>query len=268
MNKAARKLGLTATSYQNPIGFDAPAQHTSADDLVDLAIELRRDPTFRGITDTPSIELTEGRRPRRIVNRNNLVRTVPWIDGVKTGYTAEAGYVLVGSGERKGVTLVSAVLGTPSEAERDTATLELLRYGLSLYGREAVLERGERVGEVAIRDRDVNVPVAAAKAVELTLRRDEDVEVRPRGVPAEVEGPVERGLQLGTAVVTVDGAVEARVALVATRSAEAATLIERIDAALPGSRAGAWGLLALGVLAVALVVAPIVIWLWRRRSER
>lgn len=268
MNRAARRLGLSDTSYENPIGFDAPDQHTSADDLVDLAIELRRDPTFRGITDTPGIELTEGERTRRIVNRNTLVRTVPWVDGVKTGYTLQAGYVLVGSGERKGVTLVSAVLGTPSEAARDAATLELLRYGFSLYRPEAVLERGERLGQVAIRDRDVTVPLAAAKGVELTLRRDEDVEVGLRGVPAEVEGPIERGQALGTAVVTVDGAVEARVELVATHSADAATLIERIDAALPGSRAGAWGLLALGALALALVVAPLGIWLWRRRSLR
>jgi len=268
MNRAAHRLGLSDTSYENPTGFDAPDQYTSASDLVDLAIDLRRDPTFRGITDTPSIELTEGERPRRIVNRNNLVRTVPWVDGVKTGFTGEAGYVLVGSGERMSVTLVSAVLGAPSEAERDGATLELLRYGFSLYRRDAVLKDGERLGEVAIRDRDLTVPLAAAKGVELTLRRDEDAEVRLSGVPAEIEGPIERGQALGTAVVTVDGAVEAHVGLVATRSAEAASLIERIDAALPGTRVGAWGLLALGAVALALVVAPLVIWLGRRRSLR
>ncbi|MEO8091923.1 MAG: D-alanyl-D-alanine carboxypeptidase family protein [bacterium] len=268
MNRAAEGLGLSDTSYENPIGFDDPDQYTSASDLVELTIDLRRDPAFRGITDTPSIELTEGERPRRIVNRNNLVRTVPWVDGVKTGFTAKAGYVLVGSGERKGVTLVSAVLGASSEAERDGATLELLRYGFSLYRRETVLRDGERLGEVAIRDRDVTVPLAAAKGVRLTLRRDEDVEVRLAGVPAEIEGPIERGQALGTAVVTVDGAVEARVGVVATRSAEAASLIERIDAGLPGTRVGAWGLLILGAVALALVLAPLVIWLWRRRSLR
>jgi D-alanyl-D-alanine carboxypeptidase (penicillin-binding protein 5/6) len=65
------------------------------------------------------------------VNRNRLVAAVPWIDGVKTGHTQSAGYVLVGSGTRKGVQLVSAVLGAPSEAQRDADTLALLRYGFS-----------------------------------------------------------------------------------------------------------------------------------------
>ena len=67
------------------------------------------------------------------------------------------------------------------------------------------------------------------------MRRDEDVEVRAEGVPAEVEGPVSEGERLGTAIVTVDGGRETRVPLLAARSAEAASLIERIDAALPGS---------------------------------
>jgi serine-type D-Ala-D-Ala carboxypeptidase (penicillin-binding protein 5/6) len=265
MNRAARRLGLEHTSYENPIGFDAPAQHTSAGDLVDLALELRRDRLLRRIVDTPSAEVEIGDRKRRIVNRNNLVRTVPYVDGVKTGFTNGAGYVLVGSGEREGVTLVSAVMGAPSESERDAATLELLEYGFSLYEKRAVVGRGERLARVAIRDRDVSVPLAAGERVTLTVRRDQDVEVRPRGVAAEVEGPVSRGERLGVAVVTVDGAVEARVPLRAVRSAEAASLIERIDAALPGRRAGAWGLLALGALAVVLVVVVPVVWLLRRR---
>jgi serine-type D-Ala-D-Ala carboxypeptidase (penicillin-binding protein 5/6) len=99
---------------------------------------------------------------------------------------------------------------------------------------------------------------------ELTLRRDQDVEVEPTGVAPELEGPVERGERLGTAVVSVDGADEARVPLIAARSADAASLIERIDAALPGRRVGAWGLLALGALALVLIVVVPVVWLVRR----
>ncbi len=62
---------------------------------------------------------------------------MPWINGVKTGYTLDAGYVLVGSGTRKGVTLLSVVMGAPSIRARDDDTLALLRYGFSLYRVEA-----------------------------------------------------------------------------------------------------------------------------------
>lgn len=268
MNATARRLGLDDTSYENPIGFDGPGQFTTTHDLADLAIEVRADPVLRRIVDTPNITLTEGARPRRIVNRNKLVRRLPFVNGVKTGYTDGAGYVLVGSGTREGVTLVSALIGAPSEAERDAGSLALLRYGFSLYERQRVVGRGEHLSEVAIVDRDAEVPLAASRDIELTVRRGQDVEVRAEGVPLEIEGPISSGDRLGVVVVKLDGASEARVPLIATRSAEAATLIERIDAALPGRRLGAWGLLALGALAAALVVVVPVIWLLRLLARR
>jgi D-alanyl-D-alanine carboxypeptidase (penicillin-binding protein 5/6) len=265
MNAAARRLGLDGTSYENPIGFDAPGQHTTATDLVALAIELREQPLFTRIVDTEEIKLPDGARPPRVENRNTVLRAAPWVNGVKTGYTNEARYVLVGSATRKGVTLVSALLGAPSEGARDAGTLELLRYGFSLYKRRTVLGERERVDSVTVRDRDVAVPVVAADEVKLTSRRDEDVEIRPVGVPAEVPGPVARGERLGSALVTVDGVREARVPLIAARSAAEASLLERIDAALPGRRAAAWGLLGFGVLGVALFSGAAVALLRRAR---
>ena len=130
-----------------------------------------------------------------------------------------------------------------------------------------MLEEGERLDEVTILDRDVSVPVEAARGVTLTVRRDEKVGVRADGVPAEVKGPVKEGEQLGTAVVTVDGAEEKRVPLLATRSEDAASLIERIDAALPGERLGAWGILALGGVALLLLIAVPVVWMLRHQRN-
>lgn len=268
MNKTADRLGLEETSYRDPIGFDAPGHHTSAHDLVELTEKLRRDAIFRKVVDTPEIELTEGEKPRRVVNRNNLVRTVPWVDGVKTGYTDDAGYVLVASGRQKGVSLISAVMGAPSESERDAASIDLLRYGFSLYHREDVVKRGERLAETAVLYRDESVPLAATKAVGLTLRRDQDVEVESQGVPTEIEGPIERGERLGTVLVTVDGAEVAKVPLASTRSVQEATLIDRIDSALPGERAGAWGLLALSALTIILLAVLTIAWLRQRRAPR
>ena len=123
MNRAARRLGLDHTSYANPIGLDEAGNFSSARDLVELTRELRRDEFFRRLFDTPQATLSSGARPRTVVNRNNLVRTVPFVSGVKTGYTLGAGNVLVASAEREGVELVSAVLGAGTESERDAATL-------------------------------------------------------------------------------------------------------------------------------------------------
>jgi D-alanyl-D-alanine carboxypeptidase (penicillin-binding protein 5/6) len=261
MNRAARKLGLDDTSYANPIGLDEAGNYSSADDLATLAIELRRDRLFRRIFDTPETVIDSGAHPRDLVNRNVLVRTVPYVNGVKTGYTLDAGNVLVGSAEREGVELVSAVLGAPSESERDSATLSLLDYGFSLYHRRTPVKAHEPLARVAIHDRDLRVPLAPTRELRVTVRHGQNVETRVRA-PDEVDGPVAEGQRMGEVVVSIDGEAVARAPLAATRAAAAANLLERYDAAIPGPRAVAWGV-AIAALALAFVGA-IAIWDRRR----
>jgi D-alanyl-D-alanine carboxypeptidase (penicillin-binding protein 5/6) len=248
MNRAAARLGLDDTSYANPIGLDQPGNYSSARDLVALARELRADAFFGDVLDTPEAELSSGAGSRTVVNRNNLVRTVPYVDGVKTGYTLGAGNVLVGSGERNGVELISAVLGTATESERDSATLELLEYGFSQYRRQDVLSAGDPIARVPIRHQDRTLGLAPVRDVRLTLRKGQRVGTEV-DAPVEVDGPVARGERLAVAAVTVDGRRVATVALAAVRSVPAATVLQRFDAAVPGPRIAAW-LVAIGGLAL------------------
>jgi D-alanyl-D-alanine carboxypeptidase (penicillin-binding protein 5/6) len=261
MNNAARKLGLDDTSYANPIGLDEAGNYSSAADLAKLAIELRKDALFRRIFDTAATTIESGAHPRNLVNRNVLVQTVPYVNGVKTGYTIDAGNVLVGSGKQDGVELVSAVLGAPTESERDSATLQLLDYGFSLYHRRSPVRAGETMAEVGIRDRDVAVALAPAEQIRITVRKGQQVEIHV-SAPDDVGGPVTRGEQLGDVVVSVDGEAVGRAPLVAVSSASAASLVERYDAAVPGPRLVAW---ALVVAALALAVVLLRGWLSRRR---
>jgi serine-type D-Ala-D-Ala carboxypeptidase (penicillin-binding protein 5/6) len=262
MNRDAQRLGLSDTSYANPIGLDQPGNYSSARDLVRLATELREDPFFRKLFDTAETTVHSGDRSIHLTNRNTLVRTVPWVNGVKTGYTLGAGYVLVGSGTRKGVTLVSAVLGAGSESEREAATLELLDYGFDSYRREQVVERGERLASPSVRYQDDSLRLVADRELALTLRRDQSVSTEVVA-PDEIEGPVDRGERLGEAVITVDGEQVGRVALVAGRAVPAADLGDRVDDALPGGRAFAWVLIT-GALVAA--IAGVMRLLARRRS--
>jgi serine-type D-Ala-D-Ala carboxypeptidase (penicillin-binding protein 5/6) len=262
MNRDARRLGLGDTSYANPIGLDQPGNYSSARDLVRLTVELREDPFFRKVFDAPETTVQSGGRSIHLTNRNTLVRTVPWVNGVKTGYTLGAGYVLVGSGTRKGVTLVSAVLGSTSESGREAATLELLEYGFDQYRRERVVERGERLASPSVRYQDELLGLVADRALGLTVRRDQRVSTDVVA-PDEIEGPVDRGERLGEAVVAVDGEPVGRVALVAARHVPAADLGDRVDDALPGGRALAWGLITAAVAALLIVVTLAI---GRRRA--
>lgn len=253
MNAHARRLGLRDTRYTDPSGLD-PGNVSSARDLVRLAQVLRRDPLIRRIVATPRITLREGGMPRTVVNRNTLLLQVPWVDGVKTGHTSAAGYVLVASGKRRGAEFVAAVLGAPSEAARNEAALALLRYGVSRYRVRTPVRRGERVTAVPLRFRDERLALRAARKLRLPVRRDQKLEVVV-DAPKEVDGPIERGERVGRASVLVDGERAASTPLLAARAVEAATVFDRLDSLLPGGRIVLW-------LAAVALACLLVLGLW------
>ena len=143
MNERASELGLEHTNYANPIGLDDPGNYSSARDLASLARHLLRNRRFARIVDSPQATLESGSHVRVIQNRNDLLAAYPWVNGVKTGYTTNAGNVLVGSAARSPrARVISVVMGEPTEAARDADTLTLLRWGLDRFSRVRVVPRG------------------------------------------------------------------------------------------------------------------------------
>jgi serine-type D-Ala-D-Ala carboxypeptidase (penicillin-binding protein 5/6) len=250
MNTSAAALGLTRTSYENPIGLDSAANYSSAGDLAGLTLRLRREPIFRRIVDTEHAVLKSGSRTREVNNRNTLLFEYPWITGVKTGHTVEAGDVLVASGTQKGATLVSVVLGAPSEAARDAGTLELLDYGFSLYRQRTVARKGERLASPELEYQGESLPLVAARGLEVPLRRGQRLDTST-AAPQELEGPIERGERLGKLTATIDGRGAGTVPLVAARAAEEATFLERARGQLPAPGI----LVAIGAVVILIGVA-------------
>jgi D-alanyl-D-alanine carboxypeptidase (penicillin-binding protein 5/6) len=259
MNRRATALGLKNTRFANPIGLDDANNYSSARDLATLAVRLRGYEFFRRTVDLPSAVLRSGARRRTVVNRNTLVRRVADINGVKTGHTGRAGYVLVGSATRDGVTVVSVVLGEPSERARDTDSLALLRYGLSRFDARTVVPEGRVLGRVGLRYRDdKSVNVIAGATVTRVLRRGARTNITVSGLPSEVDGPLPRGTRLGTATVRRGRTVLARVPVVTARPVAEAGLGMRLNDML--------GRLQTIVALVLLVVCSLPLVLLRRRA--
>lgn len=229
MNARAKQLGLANTSYSNPVGLDGPKNYSSAADLVKLALVLRQNAFFRETTNLKKVTIRSGAFPRTYLNRNTLVRTVPYVNGVKTGHTSVAGYVLVGSATRNGVTVLAAVLGTASEAARNADTLKLLKYGLARYSRRTVVKKGEKFGSATLRYRDESVALVAASGVVRTARKGEELSVRATGAPAELDGPLPQGARVGTILVRQRGKVVARIPLVTQDAVTEASAMDRLS---------------------------------------
>jgi D-alanyl-D-alanine carboxypeptidase (penicillin-binding protein 5/6) len=261
MNRRARELGLDDTRYGNPIGLDEPRAHSSARDLVKLAVVLRSNRFFRRTVDAKAVTLRTGVRPRRLGNRNTALKAAEWVNGVKTGYTSQAGEVLVGSGRRNGIQVVSAVLGAPTKAERDADTLALLRFGLRGFQRITAAPEGTRV--------DVSVPIRYRRGAEIELvvgpngertvvprsQRDR-VTIEPKRWPTEVEGPIAAGTKLGSADVLQDGRRIGTVPLVTASDVPAADLAQRTKS---------WFTTPVGVLLGLAALSGTVLLARRRR---
>jgi serine-type D-Ala-D-Ala carboxypeptidase (penicillin-binding protein 5/6) len=234
MNRAAARLGLTETHYATPVGLDSPGNYSTAHDLVELVEALRRDPRFRRITDTRHATLRDGAEVRHVTNHNDLVLSVPWVNGVKTGYTKDAGYVLVASGTMHGVTLISAVLDTPSIAARDEGSLELLRYGFSQYRPRTALSPHRSVAQVPVKFSRSRLALRPASGARFWMRAGQRVRVRTR-TPHRVTGPIRRGQRLGSATATAPGGRRRTVALRAARAVPTPTSPAAVERALPGT---------------------------------
>ena len=225
MNERAQQLGLDDTSYANPIGLDDPLNYSTARDLASLTFDLMQRPRFARVVDTPAALLRSGARPRTVENRNLLIGAYPFVNGVKTGHTSQAGYVLVGSASgRNGGRVITVVMGEPSEAGRDVDTLKLLRWGLSRFHRVRVLDRHRALDRANIEYRDEQVAFVPQRGAVVTLRDGEDV-TRVVHAPDEVSGPLEAGERVGFVTVSVDGERVRRLPLVtATDVPKAGTL--------------------------------------------
>ena len=218
MNAEARRLGLRHTHYTTPIGLDTPGNYSTAGDLARLAeYDLTHSKFFARMVALKSAVVVAGGRPVTILNRNDLVARFPWIDGVKTGHTLQAGYVLVASGHRDGMSLISVVLGTPSEQQRDASSLALLDYGFGAFARRRPVRAGEVIARPGVQDQPgTRVPVVTGTGFEQILPRGDRLSLRIQ-IPKQLRPPLPAQAVVGTVEVVDGGRVLGRIPLLVTR---------------------------------------------------
>ncbi|WP_422676737.1 D-alanyl-D-alanine carboxypeptidase family protein [Billgrantia aerodenitrificans] len=227
MNQHATRLGLHNTSFANATGLPHPEQYSSARDMALLSQYIINDyPEHYAVYAEKYFTYNDIRQP----NRNRLLWRDPTVDGLKTGWTTEAGYGLVASAKRDGMRLISVVMGTSSEESRAQETQKLLSYGfryyetLNLYDQGAVLnspriwggEKNElRVGV----DRDVAMTLPRARNEELHARLD---------IRQDLNAPISLGDRVGTLEVRLGDEVVGEHPLVALETIEEGGLFKRL----------------------------------------
>ena len=226
MNREAARLGMTSTHFTNATGLSDPQHYSTAADIARLTTAVIRDfPEYYPLYSQKEFRYNNISQS----NRNRLLWTDPYVDGVKTGHTEAAGYCLVASAKRGDRRLVSVVLGASSDSGRASESQKLLNWGFQAFDTVSLYQSGKPVTTLRVwkgakhdvnagflADRYVTLPKGKADKLGLTLESKEPL-----------IAPVLNGQVVGTVKVALEGNRVAEFPMIALEEVPLASLFGR-----------------------------------------
>jgi D-alanyl-D-alanine carboxypeptidase (penicillin-binding protein 5/6) len=235
MNQNAARLGMHDSHFNLPNGYmDEGRTYTSARDLIRLAEALTtRFPdlykryvghhgmSFHGIAQN---------------NHDPITGVVPGADGIKTGYTEQAGYNFLGSAERGGRRLAMVIAGAPSPAIRNKSSRQLIEWGFEHFSSRELLPMGTAVGKAMVQNGSAtSVPLFTEAPVFANLPVGQgagaSLNMRYRG---PIEAPIRRGDEVATLRIAIAGQEPHDVPLIAGADVGKANAWQRLRNGVAG----------------------------------
>ena len=209
LNKFARKIGLVKSNFTNSTGLPDPRHRVTARELAEATRYMVRN--FPRLYKLFSVREFTWNKIRQ-QNRNPLLGKFPGADGVKTGYTREAGYSLVASATRNGRRLIAVVAGLKSRRERAEEARKLLDWGFRQFRPVRLYKKGEEVTLVRVwGGREDFVPLVVDQDIVVLLsdaeRKRAKLEAR---YFAPLKAPVQAGRKVGVLEVLIGTKTVAR----------------------------------------------------------
>lgn len=219
MNAKALSLGLSETVFRSahglPVRKGAEKDRTTARDMAKLALAVWRDhPEILKFTSERETYIRGGKW--RFFNTNKLIGKFPGMNGLKTGFTNDAGFCLVATVKRENLRLVSVVLGADSNKDRFKYTAQLLKYVYERYTNIHHPCKGKTF-EVPIMESEDDFDTGiAARDLFFMARRDETPHIRYElFIPNGMKAPIPRDAKIAEYVAVYDNKVLARVDVLA-----------------------------------------------------
>ncbi|MYD76741.1 MAG: D-alanyl-D-alanine carboxypeptidase [Gammaproteobacteria bacterium] len=204
MNRKAAELGMRNTRFQNSSGLPEPDHYSTLRDMTLLAISLIRDfPEYYKLYS--ELEYTYNGITQQ--NRNVLLTRDSAVDGIKTGYTRNAGYCLIGTANRDGFRLVAGVMGSRSRAVRANEVHSLMRFGYSVYEGVIAFKSNSRIASVPLwlgREREAPVGVSRNLGIPYPKGTRDKLSVALE-LPEGLEAPLPQGQEVGHIRIKFDG---------------------------------------------------------------
>lgn len=232
MNEQAARLGMNNSHFENSMGLPTPNHYSSARDLAILAQSLirefpeyyrwdsQKEFTYNGITQQ---------------NRNQLLWRDPSVDGIKTGFTDDAGYCMVASAKREDMRLISVVMGTASATARANESQTLLNYGFRFFETHKLFDANAVMAEAKVKKGETSkLNVGVTSDVYVTAPRKHFGELKAETqIDKALLAPINKGDSVGTLNISLGNEVVLSRPLVAMDSIAQGGLFRRLyDAAM------------------------------------
>ncbi len=231
MNQHARELGMKNTEFVNSTGLPHERHLTTASDLAILAAALiRRFPQYYKWYSTKEFTYNNIKQ----YNRNKLLWRDKTVDGMKTGYTKDAGYCLVASSKRDNMRLITVVLGTKSASARIQESQKLLNFGFRFYESHALYQAGKPLKTVRVyKGRQTELDLGLSRTLYVTIPRGSYKQLDSViNIKESIVAPIAKGDILGSVEVKLDGKLLARQNVVALHDVPTGSLLQRSKDAL------------------------------------
>lgn len=199
MNNRARGLGMDDTHFVNPTGLTAEGHVTSAHDIALMSRELlTKHPDIRNFTTIWTDSIRGGTFD--LANTNKLIRRYDGATGLKTGYTASAGYCISATAEREGMELIAVVMKGETADKRNADAKALLNYGFSAYALvSAAPEEPLPTLPVTMGETDSVSLTLPPEALTAVVEKAQAAALERRiDLPESLPAPVRQGQQVGT----------------------------------------------------------------------
>ncbi|MGN0659006.1 MAG: D-alanyl-D-alanine carboxypeptidase family protein [Emergencia sp.] len=204
MNKRAGELGMRDTHFVNTNGLPVTDHYTSAYDIAVMSRLLLQYPQtrewFTTWQTTIKVGLPGKEKDFGLTNTNKLIRQYPGANGIKTGFTQEAGYCLSASASRDETTLIAVVLGAETSKIRNEEVARLLNYGFANYASVTLAEEGQRMKKVKV---DKGEPyqfqaVTGSRATAFVKKGEEKSVAYKVRIDSNLKLPLKKGDKVGT----------------------------------------------------------------------
>jgi len=209
MNKKAKELGLESTQFQNVTGLPVADHYSSAKDMALMAKELLKYEDITKFTGTYEDYLREDTDKKFwLVNTNRLVKFYPGVDGLKTGFTAEAKYCLTATAMKNGMRVIAVVFGAPTSKERNAQVTKMLDYAFSQYETHPLHKREEAIGKVKVsKGSEKELTAVTSEPISILTKKGEQIDKLEKVITMNknLKAPIEKGQEIGKITYKQDG---------------------------------------------------------------